>query len=185
MKNVKRVLIAAVVGAVIMFMWGGISHMIIIAGVGFKPLPSEDKITAVLKSEISQQGLYFFPARDFANTSKEHEAAWMEKFQNGPVGMLVYRPIGGSPFSPAKLVKQFSSHLLVCLIVSMVASQLIGGYWRKVLVISLLGAMACAAVSTIYWNWYEFPTEFYLAQWFDQVVGFFLSGLVISRFNSV
>ena len=31
-----------------------------------------------------------------------------------------------------------------------------------------------------YWNWYGFPTEFEIAEAVDQVVGWFLGGLVLA-----
>lgn len=33
----------------------------------------------------------------------------------------------------------------------------------------------------IFWNWYEFPAAFFMAQCVDQIVGSFLAGLVIAR----
>jgi hypothetical protein len=54
-------------------------------------------------------------------------------------------------------------------------------YWKRVFAISLLGCLACVSVSTIYWNWYEFPTDFFLAQCIDQIFGCFLAGLAIAK----
>jgi uncharacterized membrane protein YccC len=54
-------------------------------------------------------------------------------------------------------------------------------YWERVLAIALLGLMACSTVSVIFWNWYEFPASFFVAQIVDQVVGCLLAGLVIAR----
>jgi hypothetical protein len=54
-------------------------------------------------------------------------------------------------------------------------------YWERVVAVTLLGLMGCSAVGIIYWNWYEFPTSFFVAQIVDQVVGFFLAGLLIAK----
>ncbi len=162
----RKLIIATLLGGLTMFIWGGFSHLALFIGTGFKPLPNEDKIMEVLKTNISEQGLYFFPGKDFRNSTKEQDAIFESKFKNGPVGLLVYRPKGGNPLAPSKLITQLLSNLF---------------YWKRVFIVSLLGLLACSAVSSIYWNWYEFPTSFFIAQILDMVIGFFLAGLVICR----
>ena len=178
----KRIAIATIAGSLIMFVWGGFSHMVLFIGAGYKPLPNEDKIITTLKSSIPEKGLYFFPGKDFRRSStQKQDSAFLEKLQTGPVGILVYRPMGGNPLSPSKLINQFISNLLSTLIAVFIVSLIFVSYWKRVFVITLLGALACVAVSTIYWNWYEFTTTFFLAQFADQTIGFFLSGLVICK----
>jgi hypothetical protein len=177
----KRIIIATITGSLILFIWGGLSHMVIFIGAGYKPLPDEEKIIKTLESSISEKGLYFFPGKDFRHSTGRQDTAFLEKFRTGPVGMLVYRPVGGNPLSPDKLITQFISGLLSALIAAFIVSLAAAAYWKRVFVITLLGASACVAVSTIYWNWYEFPTTFFLAQIADQTIGFFLSGLAIAK----
>lgn len=177
----KRLIVATVLGGLTMFMWGGLSHSVIFIGTGFKQLPNEDKVLEALKTNIPEQGLYFFPGKDFRNSTKEQDLAFETKFKTGPAGMLIYRPIGGSPFSVDKLTTQFFSNLLSVFIAVLIASLIYAKYWIRVVVITLLGLLSCSAVSSIYWNWYEFPTSFFVAQILDMVIGFFLTGLVICR----
>jgi len=177
----KKLIIATLLGGLTMFIWGGFSHLVLFIGTGFKPLPNEDKIMEVLKTNISEQGLYFFPGKDFRNSTKEQDAIFESKFKNGPVGLLVYRPKGGNPLAPSKLITQLLSNLFSVLIAVFIASLIYAGYWKRVFIVSLLGLLACSAVSSIYWNWYEFPTSFFIAQILDMVIGFFLAGLVICR----
>jgi hypothetical protein len=154
---------------------------VIFVGTGFKTLPNEDKIIETLESSIPEQGLYFFPGKDFRHGTPEQESVWEMKFRSGPVGLLVYRPVGGNPFSSNKLITQLISNLLSVLIATFITSLLLTSYWKRVFVITLLGGLACVAVSMIYWNWYEFPTSFFLAQLIDMIVGFFLAGLIIAK----
>jgi hypothetical protein len=177
----KKLIMATLLGGITMFMWGGLSHLVLFVGTGFKPLPNEDKVIEVLKTNIDEKGLYFFPGKDFRNSTKEEDAVFDNKFRNGPVGLIVYRSIGGDPFSGTKLITQFLSNIFSILIAVAVASSLYAGYWKRVFIVSALGILACSAVSTIYWNWYEFPTSFFVAQLIDMAVGFFLSGLVICK----
>ncbi|HEY3429522.1 MAG TPA: hypothetical protein VGK39_02525 [Cyclobacteriaceae bacterium] len=179
--NFKQLVLATVVGCLVMFTWGGLSHLVIFEGTGFKPLPHEDHLMKTMKENISEPGLYLFPGIDFKNATVEQRTSWENKFKTGPAGMLVYRPVGGNPFSPGKLVVQFISNFISVLIVTLVASLLYTTYWGRVGIISLLGILTCSSVSTIYWNWYEYPTSFFMAQVLDMLIGFFLAGLVICR----
>ena len=95
--------------------------------------------------------------------------------------MLVYHPAGDSPVSTKKLLLQAASHLCASSIASYVLSLLIGvAYLKRVLVVALLGVFSSLAVGTIYWNWYGFPTAFFLAQCLDLGVGCTLAGVVIA-----
>jgi hypothetical protein len=177
----KRTLFAALLGGVALFVWGGISHSVLLIGTGFTPLPEEDKIVSTLISSIKEKGLYFFPSKDFRHSTPEQEATWLEKFRTGPAGMIIYRPVGGEPFSASKLLIQLLASLVTTSIISFVVSLMAASYWERVAAITLLGLLACSAVSIIYWNWYEYPTSFFVAQIVDQVVGFFLAGLLIAK----
>lgn len=177
----KKIIVATLLGGLTMFFWGGFSHMVLFVGTGFKQLPDEDKIIEALKVNVSEKGLYFFPGKDFRNSTKEHEAEFAEKFRTGPVGMIVYRPVGGSQFSVSILVTQLLSNLFSVFISVIIALFISTSYWKRVGIISLLGLLACFSVSTIYWNWYEFPDSFFIAQILDITIGFFLTGLVICR----
>jgi hypothetical protein len=179
--KIKRMLLATISGCVVMFIWGGLSHLVIFVGAGFKPLPNEDVIIETLKSSIPEQGLYFFPGKDFRHSNSEQESVWDKKFRFGPVGLLIYRPVGGNPFSANKLLTQLGSNFISVFIATLITSLILASYWRRVFVVTLLGGLSCVAVSMIYWNWYEFPTSFFLAQLVDMLVGFFLAGLVISK----
>ena len=177
----KRILMAAISGCVILFIWGAFSHLVLLIGAGFTPLPNEDKIIKTLESSLPKKGLYFFPGKDFRRSTAEQESAFEEKFKTGPVGILVYRPVGGNPFSLNKLMTQLASSFISTSILAFIVSLIAAPYWKRVFAISLLGCLACVSVSTIYWNWYEFPTDFFLAQCIDQIVGCFLAGLAIAK----
>jgi hypothetical protein len=175
-----RTILAACSGCVILFFWSAFSHAVLLIGAGFTPLPEEEAIVPALSSSIKQQGLYFFPGKDFRHSTPEQEATWLEKHRTGPAGMIIYRPVGGEPFSPSKLLIQMLASFITALIIAYVASLTAVRYWERVVAITLLGFLACSTVSVIYWNWYEFPTSFFVAQVIDQVVGCFLAGLVVA-----
>jgi hypothetical protein len=75
--------------------------------------------------------------------------------------------------------------LVSVFIASFIASLLYAGYWKRVFIVSLLGLFSCSAVSSIYWNWYEYPTSFFIAQILDMIIGFFLAGVVICKLTPI
>jgi hypothetical protein len=174
-----KLIIATLLGSLTMFIWGGFSHVALFIGIGFTSLPNEAEVKEVLKTNITREGLYFFPGKDVKSTTKEQKVVSEDSFGIGPVGILGYRPIGGNPFSAGKLITQFLGNVLSVLIAVQVASLIRAGYWKRVLTVTHVGLLACSAVSSIYWNWYAFPTSFFIAQILDMVIGFFLAGLVI------
>jgi len=181
MRRAKRVIAAGLAGAVAMFIWGALSHLALLKGAGFTRLPNEEIVVAALRTSISEDGLYFFPSPDFSGkTTAAETAAWEAQFRAGPTGMIVYHRSGGSPVSPKKLLLQFLSELFAAGIGGFVLSLIVAPYWKRVLVMGLLGAFSCLSVSAIYWNWYGFPHAFFLAQCVDKVLGWLLAGSVMA-----
>ena len=89
-----RLIIAAILGGIVMFAWGAVSHMVLnIEGASLKPMPNEAAVTAAMKSNIAESGIYFLPGMDMSKTATaEHQAAWAAKYKEGPMAMLIYHP---------------------------------------------------------------------------------------------
>lgn len=180
-KMLTKIMVATLLGSLALFIWGAFSHLVLFIGAGFKPLPNEETVLAALKTNVGEKGLYFFPGKDFRTATKEQDVVFEEKFRTGPVGLVVYRPMGGNPFSGSKVIIQFFSNLFSVFIAVIIALFICTGYWNRVALVSMIGLSACLSVSTIYWNWYEFPGSFFVAQLLDVTIGFFLVALVICR----
>jgi hypothetical protein len=182
MKFLYKWLGATLAGAATMFVWGGISHMVLLKGIGFTHMSSEEQIVSTLRTSLPGDGLYFFPSIDLrGNPTVEEKAAWEARFRAGPTGMIVYHPAGDTPISPKKLSVQFLSDVLAAGIVSYSLSLTIATYWKRVGLAALLGVFGLFAISSIYWNWYGFPNAFFLAQGVDMIVGWSLAGAVIAK----
>jgi hypothetical protein len=79
--------------------------MVLLIGIGFRPLPNEDAVIEKLSSSIPKEGFYFFPGKELrGNPTPEQEAEWEAKYRRGPTGILIYRSTGGTPVSPRKLL---------------------------------------------------------------------------------
>ena len=82
----KRTFLAACLGCVALFLWAGLSHSVLLIGAGFTPLPQEEATMNALSRSVKEQGLYFFPGKDFRHSTPEQEANLVRKTQNGARG---------------------------------------------------------------------------------------------------
>lgn len=181
-RRTLRIGLATLVGSVAIFLWGAFSHMVLIRGVGYSNLPNEDAIVGAIRASVPEDGLYFFPNPDYTGRAPPDEVtAWEKKFRAGPTGMLVIQTAGDAPVSPRKLLIQFLCEALAAAIGAFFVSMIAKPYAMRVAMFAGLGAFACLSVSTIYWNWYGYPTMFFLAQCVDKIVGWMLVGLVIAK----
>jgi hypothetical protein len=178
----KRILLAGILGGIVVFVFSAIDHMVLPTGhMGLKSLPREEAVLAALRAGIPEPGLYFFPGMDMSRRATEEEQkAYIEKFVKGPTGLMVYSPGGVQPMMPTQLVSELLTNILGACIAAFVVSLTAASFGRRVLVVTLLGVFAWLAISVSYWIWYRFPTDFILAEGFDQVGGWILGGIVIA-----
>ncbi|MBI2956097.1 MAG: hypothetical protein HYY26_02170 [Acidobacteria bacterium] len=182
----KKIVLGGVVGGLVLFIWGAVSHMVLPLGeVGIKELGNEAPIVAAMKENISEPGFYFFPGLGVPHASADQAAqeAWAEKYRQGPWGILIYHPTGEEPIAPADLVRELLSNMLVALVAALLLAQAgaaLAGYSARVLFVALLGLVPGLETDFSYWNWYGFPTDYTLVQMFDHVVAYLLMGLVLA-----
>ncbi len=177
-----RLLISGLVGGILMFIWGFLAHNTLpLNDVGIKTLPNEPVTLSTFKTNISEPGFYFFPGMDSNKTlTTEEQNAWAEKYKAGPTGVLIYNPTGENPFSINRFLIEFVSDTAAVLVVAFILSLIAPSFSKRVLVATLIGLTAWMSVLISYWNWYGFPTIFILSEAVDQIVGWFLIGLVVS-----
>lgn len=174
-------MLAALAGAVVMFVWSAFSHTSLIRGVGFTRLPNEDALVAEMHRSIKDEGLYFFPGIDWSRqpTAAENEA-WQTRFRQGN-GLLIFHPSSDAPVSGRKMILQFFCDLLASTIAAYLVGVLAVPYWKRALAVGAFGAFGCLGVSALYWNWYGFTDSFFAAHCLDKVVGWLLAGAAIAK----
>jgi hypothetical protein len=177
----KRLVAAWLAGTLLIYAWGALSHMVLLKGAGFSPMPDEPRIVTALQGSLEADGLYLFPGPDFSGrASTEETAAWERRFLAGPTGMIVYHPAGSSPVSGRKLALQLLADLVASAIAVRMIQRMRGSAWERASTVGLLGVFAVASVATIFWNWYGFPLGFFEAQCVDMIVGWSLTGAAMA-----
>ena len=108
-----------VLSAVIVFVASSIMHMLLpYHKSDYRQLPDEDKLLAVLRAAGLKPGLYHFP---YCSHKDMKSPAVMEKFKQGPVGMLTLFPSG-----PPAMPKFLGMWFAYCLVIGFFVAYLTG-----------------------------------------------------------
>jgi hypothetical protein len=119
MVSLTALWLPVVLSAVIVFIASSIMHMLLpYHRSDYRQLPDEDKLLAALRAAGLKQGLYHFP---FCTHKDMKSPAAMEKFKQGPVGMLTVFPSG-----PPAMPKFLGMWFAYCLIIGFFVAYLTG-----------------------------------------------------------
>ena len=109
--------------AVIVFIASSIMHTVLPYHKGdYSRLPDEDNVMAALRSAGLKRGLYVFP---FCSPKEMKTPAAVEKYNQGPVGMMTVFP-SGPPNMPKFLGLWFAYCLIISFFVACVAGSALG-----------------------------------------------------------
>lgn len=179
-----RLFVAALLGAIVMFLWGFVSHMLLPLGeMGFRAPTNEDVVLAAAHEGFAGDGgMTMVPwlGADGMN-DPARKAAYEAKSAASPYAFVVYRAQGHSRFDMgANLGKEFATNLLCAAIVAWILALGPMALPRRVLVAAMMGVFAWGAINVPYWNWYQFPLDFTLANLAMQAIGWTLAGAAIA-----
>ena len=180
----KRILIAAIVGGIIVFIWSAVAHMITPLGMaGFSVLGDrEESFIEALRANVPKSGMYMIPGEEDAqDLTPEQEKAWMDKIRRGPYALVVYTAGGSEPFDPMQLIRELVSTIIAAFIVAWILSLTGGPYFTRVIIVTLFAVFAWFSLTQSYWTWYKFPTAFVLAEAATEILGWFLAGLAMAK----
>jgi hypothetical protein len=177
-----KILLGGVVGGLVLFFWGFVSHMLLPLGeMGLRTIPNEDDLNAAIKKDVREPGLYFVPGWDMSKSqSQEEMQAHMDKVSKGPYGYMVIYPNGRDPSLGKRLPIELGTNVVCALLAAILVTQLRPGFIGRVTCVALFGILASIMTLVPYWNWYGFPSDFTLAQIVHHTVGWFLAGLVLA-----
>ncbi len=182
-----RIIIAAVLGSIAMFIWTSLAHMALPLGeAGVKELPNESAVLEAMGKNIgSQSGLYVFPGFGLGpNATPEQKSKAMEQMKenlaNHPSGILMYHPAGARPLAIGRYLSvEFLTEFIEVLLALLLLRQTrLTTYGSRVGFIFMAGLLAAIATNVSYWNWYGFPGIYTASYIVTQLVGFLSAGLV-------
>jgi hypothetical protein len=182
----NRVVLAGVLGAIAMFLWSFVAHMVLPLGyTGVREIPNESAVLSAMQSSIGQtSGLYLFPGLGAGPnpTAAQRNAAmknYEPKLAANPSGLLIYHPPGAKGITGGRLGLEFLTEFIEALLaVILLAQTRIGSYAGKAGFVTLVGIVAAVTGNIPYWNWYGFPGNYTAAYMTTQIVGYLAAGLV-------
>ena len=176
----KKILFGALVGAVVLFVWSFVSHMLLPLGhIGIQQVQNEDPVLDAMRANIQQPGLYFLPGLHRSQYNDEAaRKGWAEKARRG-FAIVIYQ-LSGEEMTSGQLATEFVSNLFVALLAALLLSHIGGSFLSRTLAVGMMGLIGGMDVYVSYWNWFKFPTDYTLAVMFDQLIGFLLMGAVLA-----
>ncbi|MBI5362526.1 MAG: hypothetical protein HZA53_05055 [Planctomycetes bacterium] len=179
-----RVILAALLGGLALFLWGWVAHMALPLGtMGLSNLPTgEAQVAEALRSHVTTAGVYVVPGFDPA---RKWDGAYQESIASqrkaGPYALMVVVPKDALSMDSSQLVNEAGTSITLALIAAfliLVAGGL-SSLWARLLFCVLLACFGLLQTDVRFWNWYQFPGTFTLAQVIDKVAGGVILGLVI------
>ncbi|MFO0828927.1 MAG: hypothetical protein U0572_12370 [Phycisphaerales bacterium] len=185
MGKLMRILAAGIVGGLVMFIWGAVSHMVLQMGTGgMRGLPNEAALIAPMQAVLKERAIYYAPWNEAITTGKEmteaEGKAYEERHRNGPVAFIVWQPVGGEMMPPSRLLNEYLSNAAAAMLAAIVLASGLNCYWSRVLACVLIGLAGWLSISVSEWNWWNFPWEYIRDEGVDQAIGWLLSGFAIA-----
>jgi hypothetical protein len=184
-----RILLAGLVGAIFMFAWNFVAHMLLpIGDMGVSEIPNESSVTsAMVNSMGSRPGFYIFPGPGLGpNPTKAEKDEAMkrmaEDYATKATGILVYRPPSDRPFNfPKWLLREFAFELVEAILAAWLLAQAgVFSFGKRVVFVTVIGIIAAITVNLSYWNWYGFPKEYTIGQIVTRMIAFLCAGIGIA-----
>lgn len=178
-----RILIAGVLGAIVLFGWGFVAHMLLPIGeMGMHMPQNEDVVLEGIKTGLPTPGIYMLPSLDPEKWGDEAAMKpFVEKAKANPFAYVVVAPSPADPTTMTpQLVKQFGSDFIGSLLVAWLLAATAWGFGTRVLGAAGMGVFAWVATIVPMWNWYRFPTDYLIGGFIEQGVGWLLGGIAIA-----
>lgn len=179
-----RILIAAIFGGIVMFIWGGIAHMALgLGNPGIHQPVHEDAVLSTLHEGLGQTpGVYILPSFDPKQWHNQAaRAAYSQKAPASAYAWIVYQPQGEDMLDMhSQLSRQWASDTLASLALAIIMGLATLSFAKRVGLAAAAAVFAWLSVLVPYWNWYRFPEALTWAALVEQLIGWLLAGTVMA-----
>ena len=173
----KGLLLGAVLGALLIFVWGfvfwGIGPG---TGSAISPVPEQETLRATLKATLPDSGVYMLPySEDPTDTT------YQTLHTQGPIATIFYREEGSEPMAPGTMVLGYLHEVLVLLIMGLALKLAgLGSYGARfgvVLLAGLAGSVFAQLAGPIWWLQ---PRDMAMMNLLYEAVAWLLGALVLA-----
>ncbi len=179
-----RVLVAAVLGGIVMFIWGALAHMALgLGNPGIHAPADETAVLATLHQGLgAQPGVYILPWLGPDKMGDQAAVkAYADRANASPYAFVVYLPQGEDmTHMGQQLAGQWISDTLAASALAIAMALGAIGFRRRIGLAALAAVFAWFSALVPYWNWYRFPTSFTVAALVEQMIGWLLAGVVMA-----
>lgn len=179
----KKVIIGALVGAIIFFVfetavWMGGFHNDF-----SKYTPNQGAIMQTLNNGLNENGAYMMPSVDqtLPNAAELQEKAYNEG--KGKPWAMVFYHTQMNGMDPSYMIKGFLYSLLACFLVSLTLFRgnfnTFGSRFSIAMCFSLFALLQCTLTEM---NWWDFPWHYVKSTVFDMIVGWGLVSLWLAKY---
>ena len=178
----KKTLIATVLGAVVLFVWGAISWTVLPWHHStIHTFEDESGVAEYISAQTSESGIYYLPGKTMGDFPEEDLATSKALYETGPV-LFVSAHLGPSGSMGLGMAKsfavQFLSALAVVLLLQCGHVERFACRWRACILIGLAIGIQANLPNMIWWS---FPADYVFIGVADTVIAWTLAGFVISK----
>jgi len=175
---VRRIVLAALVGGVISFLWSGLSWEVLPwHRAQMSTVRNEAELAKLLGDSVEHDGVVLLPNPP-GHQGAERKAS-LARMLEGPAAFVAVRK--GSFDMGTMFAKEIVRQLLAALLLTLLLAQLSLTYWGRVLAALGMALFASLTAHLQGWTHFYFPTAFTALNVLDALVGWFLAALAISR----
>jgi len=172
----KRFLIGALIGAILVFGWQTISHLLFhYHDDGLRQAPNQEKIISTLSGLFTEEGQYLIP-RSSPNASQEDMAKFGETMKGKPWAIVTYHTSYNNDMGLA-IVRSFVTAFICVLLFIAILGRNPGGFSSVFLKGIGIGALMFLFVWYNSDIWFQTPWQFIKGELIDLLVAWGLCGL--------
>ena len=178
----KKLLLGAIIGGVILFVWGAISNMLLpFATAALQRFNDEEAVKQTVVANAPSSGVYFLPYMQQEGLTEEQQNAAFERAMQGPVLFVSVR-LGRARSFGSLLVIQFLLDVLAALLLTaLLLNMRPMGYAQRVLFVVVVALIVGISALLPDWNWYNFSASYTAGEFFGLLIGFAFAGLALAR----
>lgn len=180
----KRILLSALAGAVVYFVWQMLTWMMIpVHGPTVSSLPDESAVRDLLVAQNLESGVYIVPYGNDDEDMMDPESEFYTRHQAGPLFSIFYHREGLEPMMMSILIFGFLTDFLGVALASTLLccasdARCFATYKARVGFVTGLGVFLALMGHVAYYNWMHFDGYYTAMFVVDAIVGWFLVGLV-------
>jgi hypothetical protein len=150
-----------------------------------QPLPNDEVVMRAMYDNISEPGVYLFPAiaKEGKAPTMEDYTEWDKKAKTGPTGVVYFARNGVDTDSPMLLVRGVGIHLVASLLAAVMlslAAPSLRSYFGRVAFVGSLGVFATLTVFGMVWITGFASLSCFLAHLANNTIAWLAAGLAMA-----